>query len=374
MKVLLVSPKNKTVYNFRGDLVRAIVAGGHEVVVTGPNREHIEDIMALGVSRFAEIPLAKDRISVWGDVAYLTRLRSVMVSERPDVVFAYTPKPVIYGCIAARLARVPRVCPMVTGLGTVFRSSAVKHSLVQRIMRIQYKLAFAFSHAVVLQNPDDAQVFISAGLVSPQKVVLVDGSGVNLERFDVRALPEGPSFLFIGRLIRDKGIVEYLNACAEVRRRYPNVECHVVGAFDTNPSAYSRAELEPLLDAGVVRYHGEQSDVRPFIENATVFVLPSYHEGTPRSVLEAMAMGRAVITTDAPGCRETVHDGVNGYLVRPGDATELASRMEALVAQPELVRRMGRESRRLAESRYDVHKVNAIMLETLGLTGASQGQ
>lgn len=363
----MVSPKNKTVFNFRGDLVREMVAQAHEVLVTGPNNDHLDHLMELGIRRFVEVPLSKDKVDVLGDLAYFRRLRALMKAERPDVVFAYTPKPVIYGSLAAWSARVPRICPMVTGLGTVMRSRAVQRMLLRVLMRLQYMSAFAASTKVIFQNPDDRRAFVTSRLVPEAKTLLVNGSGVNLDRFAAQDLPTRPSFLFIGRLIRDKGIVEYLSACAEIKRRHPDIECHVVGAFDSNPSAYSRQELEPLLANGVVEYHGEQADVRPFIARSSVLVLPSYHEGTPRSVLEAMAMGRAIVTTDAPGCRETVVDGLNGYLVRPGSIDELANRMERLAENPGLIAQMGNESRRLAESTYDVRKVNATMLEALGL-------
>lgn len=367
MKILVVSPKNKTVFNFRGDLIKAMIAQGHNVVVTGPNLDDIECVTELGTSRFIEMPLRKDKISVTGDVAYFRSLRGAIREEEPDIVFSYTPKPVIYGSLAAWSCGVGGIFPMVTGLGTVFRTSSVKNRILQLIMRVQYKLAFSVATRVFFQNPDDRMDFVSAGLVKDGSTSLLNGSGVNLQRFTIEPLPEQPTFLFIGRLIRDKGILEYLDACAVIKAKYPQARCLVVGAFDTNPSALSREALEPRLMSADIEYCGEVPDVRPYIAQCSVFVLPSYHEGTPRSVLEAMAMGRAVITTDAPGCRETVEDGVNGFLVAPGRADALASSMERLVQAPERAVVMGHKSRKMAELKYDVTKVNHEMMRAMGL-------
>lgn len=200
----------------------------------------------------------------------------------------------------------------------------------------------------------------------PYKAVIINGSGVNLEKFQPTPIPSEPAFLFIGRLIKDKGIVEYLEASKAIKGRYPNVRCLVVGPFDSNPSSLTPEELQPYIYDGIIEYFGEQADVRPFITQCSTYVLPSYHEGTPKTVLEAMAMGRPIITTDAPGCRETVQQGVNGYLVGVQDVQGLTQKMEHLIANPELCKKLGEASLKIAREKYDVKRVNQDILHTMG--------
>ena len=193
---------------------------------------------------------------------------------------------------------------------------------------------------------------------------MLHGSGVNLERFNVQPLPEQIAFLCISRLIKDKGVYEYLKASKKIKEKYPFVRCMLVGPYDSNPSAIKPEELQPFIDKGI-EYYGEQEDVRPYLEQCSVFVLPSYREGTPKTVLEAMASGRAIITTDAPGCKETVKNGVNGILVAVKDVESLFAAMESLVQKPETVIRMGIEGRKMAETIFDVKLVNKTICEAM---------
>lgn len=193
---------------------------------------------------------------------------------------------------------------------------------------------------------------------------MLHGSGVNIERFNVQPLPEQTAFLCISRLIKDKGVYEYLKASKKVKEKYPFVRCMLVGPYDSNPSAIKPEELQPFIDKGI-EYYGEQEDVRPYLEQCSVFVLPSYREGTPKTVLEAMASGRAIITTDAPGCKETVKNGVNGILVAVKDVESLFAAMESLVQKPETVIRMGIEGRKMAETIFDVKLVNKTICEAM---------
>ena len=231
----------------------------------------------------------------------------------------------------------------------------------------EYKDILRSGPAVFFQNSEDEQTFRKRKVIKKHKVVLLRGSGVNLEKFTVQPMPETFGFLCISRLIRDKGVYEYLEACRKIKAIHPEVRCLLVGPFDTNPSSLKQEELQQFIDDGIIEYFGEQSDVVPYISQCSVYVLPSYREGTPKTVLEAMACGRAVITTDAPGCRETVDDKVNGLLVPVKDVDSIVEAMEYMIAHQDEMNRMAKLGRKKAEEVFDVNKVNATICETMGL-------
>jgi glycosyltransferase involved in cell wall biosynthesis len=232
-----------------------------------------------------------------------------------------------------------------------------------------YRTGLKYNSVVFFQNPDDLQLFIEKRIIPKNvKPVLINGSGVNTVRFGFASPKLTPiTFLLVARMIRDKGIPEYVEAARQLKKRYSEVKVQLLGPLDVNPAAITRKEIEHWSDEGIIEYLGETKDVRPYIAEASVFVLPSYREGTPRSVLEALSMGRPVITTDAPGCRETVQEGVNGYLVPIKDHTALFKAMERFVLQPELIPEFGLASRKIAEQKYDVRKVNSTILEEMEL-------
>lgn len=372
MRVVILTAYTKSLLWFRMDLIDSLVVAGHDVQAWGPDSvEGCGELFAAHGATYRSYSVARNSISVLGDLQTYRELLRMFREVRPDRVFLYQAKPIAYGCPAANRAGVRGIYPLVAGLGSVFRSEGVFNRIVRRILAFQYRNAFRMSERVFIQNRDDLQVLASLDVLPVEKAVMLNGSGVNIEHFAQEPLPDSAVFIFIGRLIRDKGVVEYLQACDEIVRRHPGVECLLVGPYDTNPSALHSHDLEPLLGAPGVEYLGEHTDVRPLLARASVFVLPSYHEGTPKSALEAMAMGRPVITTDAPGCREVVEDGVNGRLVPPRDVEALISRMEEFISSPEMIPRMGREARRIAEDKYDVRKVNQVILSTMGLDTAS---
>ena len=362
----LISPKNRTVYNFRGELVTQLASRGFDPVVTGPNRLDVDRIEALG-ARFHEIPLLKDRISARADMAYLWRLWRFFRRERPEVALAYTVKPVVYGAIAARLARVPRVVVMITGAGYVFSAQTRKAVLLRRIVGMLYRVAFACADVVIFQNPDDRDQFVGAGLVALDKTRLVNGSGVDVTTFSPAPLPATTTFFMLARILRSKGVEEYLAAARRVKREFPECRFVLLGALEGQADSLGSDFLAPYVDEGTVEYFGETDDVAAYYAQCSVFVLPSYREGTPRTVLEAMAMGRPVITTDAPGCRQTVEHGVNGFLVPVRDADALADRMSWFLHNPDAVTSMGAESRRICLERFDVVQVNREMIKHLGV-------
>ena len=221
---------------------------------------------------------------------------------------------------------------------------------------------------VFFQNPDDETLFQNLGIIktSDQKSVVVNGSGVDLKKFNIASFPKKIQFLLIARLLGDKGVREYFKAAKAVRKNHPDIKFGLVGWIDNHPDAISKKELDESIDAGDIFFYGRMDDVKPAISESSVYVLPSYREGTPRTVLEAMAMGRPIITTDAPGCKETVKDGINGYIVKVKSSQALVEAMLCFIEQPELIESMGNSSRKIAEEKYDVDKVNKHMMIEMG--------
>ena len=365
MKFLLLSPKNRTVYNFRGNLIREIIAAGYEVVVTGPDQTDVEKIEALG-ARFVEIPMNKTGTSVIGDLQYCGRLIRLMKREKPDVTLGYTIKPVVYGSIAAKLAGVKNRNSMVTGGGYTFIATSFKAKLLGIIVRMLYRIGFACADHVIFQNPDDLHEFCSRGLVKQGKCSVVNGSGINTEHFAPARLPEKPAFFMLSRLLKSKGVQEYLEAADAVKAQFPEARFCLLGKYETSmQDAVPRETVEDYVRRGVVERFEETDEVRPYYAKCSVYVLPSYREGTPRTVLEAMAMGRPIITTDTQGCRETVRDGENGYLIPVKDSRALAEKMIDLINDPALCKEMGEKSRAYAVEKFDVRKVNADMMRIM---------
>jgi glycosyltransferase involved in cell wall biosynthesis len=324
--------------------------------------------MAMGVSVHG-ISLQRTGVNPLKDFCSLYFLYRLIKRINPDYVLGYTVKPVIYGTLAAWFARVPNRFALITGLGYAFTGEPTgPRRLLRRFIQNLYRFSLSCADKVFFQNPDDELLFRELGLLkSSVPSCIVNGSGVDVSEYQVSPLPSQPVFLLIARLLGDKGVREYAAAAMQVRSRYPSARFLLVGWIDDNPDAISQLELDAWVESGVIEYLGKLSDVRPAINQSSIYVLPSYREGTPRTVLEAMAMGRAIITTDAPGCRETVVDGDNGFLVPVRNVPMLVEAMLDLASNPEVVAHMGARSRLIAEKKYDVHNVNAIMLREMGL-------
>lgn len=366
MKFILISPKNRTTYNFRGDLIKEIISKGYEVIVTGPNKDGIEKIEELGV-RFELIPLNKNGFNVMADIKYLFTLKKLIREEKPDVTLGYTIKPVIYGAIAAKLANVKNINSMVTGVGYVFTAKTTKAKIIKVFASILYRIGFKCSNTVIFQNKDDMNEFIERKLLKRKKCHLVNGSGVNMEKFKRAEFPARLTFFMLSRVMYSKGIGEYLQAAKKVKAKHPKVRFVLLGAVENIQDSLTMDDLKPYINNGVVEHFGETDDVASYYRQCSVYVLPSYREGTPRTVLEAMVMGRPIITTDAPGCRETVVDGVNGFLVPVQDSNALANKMEWFIKNQYKIKKMGQASYELCRDKFDVRKVNQKMLEHMNV-------
>jgi glycosyltransferase involved in cell wall biosynthesis len=373
-RILVIASYTPSLVIFRGDMLREFLARGHEVVCCSPAPDqptlrHLED---LGVSH-REYRLQRTGMNPVADLATMRDLRRLMAEVRPDHVLSYTIKPVIYGCLAAGRQKVPAIHAMITGLGTTFLGSGLTGTLLNTYARFMYRAALKECRTVFFQNRDDRQLFLDGGLVDEEKTALINGSGVNLERFSPAPVPDGePVFLLIARLVHEKGVADFAEAARIVKARYPEARFQVAGFFDDHPRGISRAMMDGWVAGGAVKYLGPADDVRPLLRDCSVYCLPSYREGTPRTVLEAMATGRAVITTDTPGCRETVTDGDNGWLVPVRDPAALARAMEKFCRDADLAGTMGRRSRELAAEKYDVDLVNQAIITGMGLDQADR--
>ncbi|MCA1021058.1 glycosyltransferase family 4 protein [Halobacillus litoralis] len=368
MKIAVLSSHTSSLFWFRMDMMKDFIKKGHTVIALGsePESEWKKVFEEYNID-YRQVYVERNSMNPLKDLKTLRSLINFMKMERPDRVFTYQAKTVVYGSVAAKINGISEVYSLIAGLGSIFRGEGIKNKLVKAIMKFEYWTACKCSKKVFFQNNDDKNEFIRNGLITDEKTVIINGSGVDLEKFKPTQFPEKPSFLFIGRLIKDKGVMEYLKACKDIKENYPHVRFLLVGPFDSNPSALKPDELKPYIEDGFIEYYGEQSDVRPFISQSTSYILPSYHEGTPKTVLEAMAMGRSIITTDAPGCRETVVDGLNGYLVKIKDTKGLANKMEYLVANPEINKKMGQKSAEVAREKYDVKIVNQTIMQIMGI-------
>ena len=368
MRIAVLTSHTPSLLRFRLDMMLAFINRGHQVIAVGnQDEEEWAPTFAEHGIRYRKVRLSRNSTNPLKDIATLLDLRRVLKEERPDKIFSYQAKTVIYGTIAANQLGIRENYPLIAGVGSVFMNNSVKGRLMRSLLSAEYQYAIRHCPAVFFQNQDDVETFRSMRILKKQKVVMLRGSGVNLDHFQVQLLPEQFGILCVARLIRDKGIIEYLEACKKIKQRHPDVKCMLVGEIDTNPTAISEEELNTYVEQGIVSYYGEQSDVRPYFQQCSVFILPSYREGTPKAVLEAMASGRAVITTDAPGCRGTVEDGVNGFLVPVGEVDPIAERVEQLLQSPERLAEMAVYGRKMAEEEFDVCKVNRCISDVMGL-------
>ncbi len=378
-KFLIFSSYLPSILNFRGDLIASIADRGYEIHILAPDLEQFSEdhdkLMDLSY-HVHSVPMQRVGTNPVADIETLIAVFRLLRKIKPTYMLSYTIKPVIYGTLAASLARVPNRYALITGLGYAFQEveETIHRSFLKKIIQELYQQALSKASKVFFQNPDDLQLFKDLQLLKfTTPAVVVNGSGVNMSKFDMTPLPYDdadcniPSFLLIARLLNDKGIIEYVEAARQIKQKYPTIEFHLVGGLFDNPAAISQEQLDAWLEEGIFVYWGEVDDVRPAISKCSIYVLPSYREGTPRTVLEAMAMGRAVITTDAPGCRETVVDGENGFLVPVKDADALTKAMLRFIDQPELIVKMGQRSREIVEEKYDVYKVNAHMISEMEL-------
>ncbi|GAB1793261.1 glycosyltransferase family 4 protein [Priestia megaterium] len=375
MKIMVLSSYAPTLFLFREDMMNAMLENGHQVIAAAPEPEeeweskfkkrNIKYVSIKGIERTGANPIK--------DIKGFFSILKAIKREKPDKIIAYQAKTIAYGCIAAKILNVNEIYALMGGLGSIIRNKN-KKSLARNILKAEYKIAFKSCNKVFFQNKDDCNEAVGTGLIKNEKIVMINGSGVNLEKFTKKQIPAKPVFLFIGRILKDKGVIEYIKAAETVKERYPEARIQILGSFDTNPTAIKEEYIYKYVNEGLIEYLGSTNDVRPYLEKCQVFVLPSYHEGTSKSMLEAMATGRPIITTDAPGCREPVINEGNGFLVPVSNVEKLAEKMIWMIEHQDKVEEMGRESLKICREKYDVKKVNDVILKTMDLKKVRKNQ
>ena len=376
MKIILVGTVASSFYGFRADLIRTLLKKGHQVYAftSEYTAEDLKKIEKLGATPIT-YTLNRGGLNPLADIIATYQLSKKIKAINPDLVFSYFSKPVIFGTLAAKLAKAPRVVGMLEGLGYTFTEQSEgfskKTQLIKKIQVFLYKIALPQLDQLIFLNPDDPKDLLEQYAINVKNVEVLGGIGLNLQDYPYQPLNNihlPLKFLFIGRLLKEKGIHEFVQAAKLVKKTYPDTEFTVLGAIDHhNLGALQQTELNALISSNIIHYPGHVSNIKDWIADSHVFVLPSYREGVPRSTQEAMAIGRAVITTDVPGCRETVVDGVNGFLVPKWNPEALAKKMIYFIEHPEQVRLMGAESYKIAVEKFDAEKVNQRLVNILGL-------
>ena len=356
MKILFVSNTSWSMFNFRLGLLRFLLRCDCSVVVVTPYDEFTKKLSNLGC-RVENISISAKGINPFSDLQLCSRLRTLYIKEKPDLIIHYTIKPNIYGSLAAAFAGFPSVA-VTTGLGYIF----LARNLVSFVAKMLYKFAFLFPKKIVFLNSDDERIFVSKKLVDKDKTLLLPGEGVDLEHFSPSGIKSNDNefrFLLVARALRDKGIYEYVSAARIIKAEYPAARFQLLGSYGAlNPSAISPVEIEAWQSEGVIDYLGVTDDVREAISQAQCVVLPSYREGVPRSLLEAAAMGKPIIATDVAGCRDVVLENQTGFLCPVKDAMALAdccSRMINLSSSERQL--MGLAGRKFVEDNFSEEKV-----------------
>lgn len=367
MKVLINSGLVIPVFHKRDKLINSILELNHTVIVSGYEKEGEEECKKNGV-KFSYIPMSRSGLNPISDLKTLIAYYKLVKKEHIDIVHSYTAKPNIYASIGARLAGAKKIYPTINGLGYAFVNNDIKSKIIRKVICFLYKIAFKCSEKVFFQNSDDAEEMIKRKVIKREKCVIISGSGLDLEKFKYSEITNTDVFLLASRLLITKGIREYFKAAKIVKEKYPHARFLIAGALDTkNPDGISEDELNYYVNDGYIEYLGkiDGNKMPDVIKKCSTFVLPSYYrEGIPHAVLEAMGIGRAIITTNMLGCKETVNKK-NGFLINPKDSQELVEKMIWIINNPNKVKKMGLESRKYAEERFDVKKVNGDILSTM---------
>jgi len=371
--IAIVGTLANTMLGFRGELIRDLVAGGHTVFAFAIDYTPVteQEIRAMGATPVS-YRMGQLSTNPLSDIRAMLQLYRLFKQRGITLSYCYFSKPAIYGTLAAKLAGVTTRVAKIEGLGRVFTShpdgDKLKKRILRRIMAVLFRISLPHAHKVLVLNEGDKQDLQSFSTKIPEPTVL-GGIGVCLKRYPFRPPVTAPvRFIFVGRLLPEKGVRYFVEAAKALKTRYPDTEFILVGAPDNKPGAINKAELDQLVCEQVVTWPGPVDDVAPWLARSSVFVLPTYYrEGVPRSTQEALAMGRPVITTRMPGCRKTVREGANGYLIEPHDQAGLERAMLEFIRNPDLIPAMGVESYRLAKERFDVRKINQSIMKTIGV-------
>jgi glycosyltransferase involved in cell wall biosynthesis len=349
-------------------MIKSFIANGYKVFAGAPNFQDntSQALSNLGVVTI-EFPLQRTGLNPWKDLMSVLKIRNIIIKNEIDLLFPYTIKPVIYGSLAGRFTNTP-VISLITGLGFTFSKSSIKARVLQKVTEVLYKIALSKNNAIIFQNSDDVALFRKKGILNKnQNTHIVDGSGIHLERYPFREnnkVSDKIIFVFVARLIREKGADLFMDAAQKLKTEFPKAEFHIIGNIDNSPSSISPNRLSELNERKIITYHGFKKNVENYLTNSDVFVLPTYYrEGIPRSILEALSIGMPIITTNTPGCKETVLRNENGILIEPKQLNELILGIRFFLENPASIGPMGNRSRKLAVERFNVDIINDMILK-----------
>ena len=352
MKIIVISYNTaRYLYRFRLEIILELLRRGHKVVTVAPRDEYSDKLASLGCVVY-DIKMSSRGANPFVDLVTFIMYYKIYSRIKPDLALHFTLKPNIYGTLAAQFNHVKSI-NMITGLGTAF----VSHSWMTKMVEVLYKFSQRSAEKILFQNFDDLKLFIDRGLATAEKARVIPSSGVNLSEFSLapHRKKQTPIFLMVCRMIRDKGVLEFVNAARQLKSEYPNVRFQLLGQLNVdNRTAISKDQMDGWVAEGVVEYLGESEDVRTYIDQADCLVLPSYREGLSKILLEAAAMGRVVIASNVPGCRELVDDGISGYLCEPKNVCDLVSKLKLVLSlsSNDLIR-MGLNGRIKIEREFD---------------------
>lgn len=369
-RILIICSAPYSLINFRRDLIKSLLANGYDVYTAAPSFENdIWEILIKMGAKPIEYKLQRTGLNPLKDLGTIIQLGNIIKEYKIDLVFPYTIKPVIYGSFAANSRNVP-VISLITGLGFTFSAASNKARLLQRVTEFLYRVSIRRNKIIIFQNSDDQQLFLDRGIITKEnKTEIVGGSGVNLDRFAYRVnqnTTDRIRFLLVARLIKEKGVQLFIDAAKTLKIKYPLAEFHVIGSPGLSPSAIDGEILAQLHKDGIIICHGEQRNIDEHLAKGDVFVLPTYYrEGVPRSILEALSVGLPIITTESPGCKETVIQHENGILIKPKDVDELIDAMEFFLTHKQEIKKMGINSRKYAEKKFDVNIINQSIIKSI---------
>ena len=368
-KIIIMSGSGNTVAWFRLELIKEFLDRSYEVYVLAPDinsdlKPRLEDLGA----HFIFINLSRKSLNPIGLLHSIYSIFSIIRKIRPNLIFVYTFKAILVASFASFFFRNIKIFSFITGRGHIFESNTNLKKVIKFISVRALRLAANFNETLIFQNPDDQMLFEYEKIISNNRSAMVSGSGVNLDLFQPTILPDSPVFLCIARLLKSKGLVEYAESARLVREQIPNARFILYGYADQHEDSINEIEIrDSWLEKYGVEYRGYTNDPAHAISECSIFVLLSYQEGTPRVVLEAMAMGRPIITTDAPGCRETVINGFNGFQVPIKNSVQASQKMLNLIRE-DLTKEYGLNSRNLCKQKFDVHAVNADLLKIMNVS------
>lgn len=361
MNILLITTISAGVINFRAGLIKKLVSLGFYVNVICSDDTYKDEILELGCG-FYNLGVDNRGVSIFSNIKYYRNLNKKIQDISPDIVFSFQIKPNTFGVLAAKKAGIKNIYSMVEGAGDVFINNGLKWKIIRKIVCVLYKKAFRNSKKVFFLNNDDKTEFIQRKLVKPEQCEVVHGIGVDLEKFSYKSIKSHKTFLMVARMLKTKGVYEYCKCARIVKQKYPDAVFNYLGAEGT----VTLADIKEYVDDGSINYLGTTTDVRPYLEDCSMFLLLSnYREGLPMSIMEAEAVGRGIITSNGVGCRDTVVDGYNGFIISQGDYEQMAEKVIWCIEHPEEAEQMGKNARRFAEENFDDAKINTQVCEVL---------